>query len=80
MATSYRYLFADLATNAILAELPLTGVNFTQQLNTAGTFTGQLLLSGVNAASLNVLNATLPNKCVIYVDRNGQLIWGGVIS
>lgn len=77
--TTYRYLFADLRTNSILAELPITGVSFTQQLNTAGTFTGRLLLSGVNAAGLNVANGTIPGRTAIYVDRNGELVWGGVI-
>lgn len=79
MATTYRYLFADLLTNAILAELPITGVSFTQQLNTAGTFTGHLLLSGVNAAGLNVATGTIPGRTAIYVDRNGTLVWGGVL-
>jgi hypothetical protein len=79
MATTYRYLFADLLTNAILAELPITGVNFTQQLNTSGTFTGRLLLSGVNATDLNVSAGTIPGRTAIYVDRNGVLVWGGVL-
>ena len=77
--TQYRYLFADLVTNAILAELPITGVSFTQQLNSAGTFTAHLLLSGVNAAGLNVANGTIPGRTAVYVDRNGVLVWGGVI-
>jgi hypothetical protein len=77
--TTYRYLFVDLPTNTIIAELPLTGVAFTQQLNTAGTFSGHLLLSGLNAASFNIDASTIPGKCGIYVDRNGILIWGGVI-
>ena len=76
---NYRYLFADLLTNSILAELPITNVNFTQQLNTAGTFTGELLLSGVNATNLNVANATIPARTAIYVDRDGSLVWGGVL-
>jgi len=79
MATTYRYLFADLLTNNIIAELPLTSVSFTQQLNQAGTLSGQLLLSGLNANTFNVLNATIPAKTGIYVDRNGTLVWGGVI-
>lgn len=78
-ATSYRYLFADLLTNSILAELPLTGVSFTQQLNTAGSFTGHLLLSGVNAEALNIAAGTIPGRTAIYVDRNGVLVWGGII-
>jgi hypothetical protein len=77
--TTYRYLFADLVTNQILAELPLTGVTYNQQLNTAGSFQGHLLLSGVNASALNVSAATIPSKTAVYVDRNGVLVWGGVI-
>lgn len=79
MATDYRYLFADLLTNEIVAELPLTGVSFTQQLNQAGTFQGHLLLSGVNSAALNVDASTIPGRSVVYVDRNGILVWGGII-
>jgi len=79
MTTTYRYLFADLLTNSILAELPITGVNFTQQLNTSGTFTGHLLLSGVDAEALNVSAGTIPGRTAIYVDRNGVLVWGGVL-
>ena len=76
---SYRYLFADLLTNQILAELPLTGVTFSQQLNTAGTFSAKLQLSGINSAALNVANATIPARTAVYVDRDGTLIWGGII-
>ena len=50
MTTTYRYLFANLSTNEIIGELPLTGVSFTQQLNQAGTLQGRLLLSGVATA------------------------------
>ena len=77
--TTYRYLFTNLATQEIIAELPLTGVGFTQQLNQPGTFSGHLLLSGINADLYNVLNSTIPAKTGLYVDRNGELVWGGVI-
>lgn len=77
--TQYRYLFADLLTNEVIGELPLTGVNFTQQLNSIGAFDGHLLLSGVNAYALNVDACTTPARTAIYVDRDGVLVWGGVI-
>ena len=79
MATTYRYLFADLLTNEILAELPITNVSFNQQLNQAGTLQGHLLLSGINAAAYNVDAGTTPARTCIYVDSDGELIWGGVI-
>lgn len=77
--TTYRYLFVDLLTNEIIAELPLTGVGFTQQLNQTGNFQGHILLSGINSAQFNVDASTIPGKCGVYVDRNGVLVWGGVI-
>ena len=79
MTTTYRYLFADLLTNEIIAELPLTGVSFTQQLNQSGTLNGHLLLSALNSAEFNVNASTIPGRSAIYVDRNGDLIWGGII-
>lgn len=77
--TTYRYLFVNLADNTVIAELPLTGVSFTQQLNQAGTFSGHLMISGINTFQYNVMPATIPGKTGIYVDRNGVLVWGGVI-
>jgi hypothetical protein len=77
--TTYRYLFADLLTNQVIAELPLTAVNFTQQLNAAGTFTGTMLLTDSSETTLNVINGTIPARTALYVDRNGVLVWGGII-
>lgn len=77
--SSYRYLFTDTLTNTVLAELPLTSVSGTQALNAAGTLNGDILLSGVNAKALNVANATIPMRCSVYVDRDGSIIWGGII-
>jgi hypothetical protein len=79
MATTYRYIFADLLTNAVLGELPITGVSFNQQLNQAGTLQAHILLSGINSYKYNVDASTIPAKTAIYVDRNGTLVWGGVI-
>ena len=77
--TTYRYLFVDLLSNDIIAELPLTGVAFTQQLNQAGTFQAHILLLGIPADKYNVDLSTIPGHCGLYVDRNGVLVWGGVI-
>lgn len=79
MTTTYRYLLADLLTNEVIAELPFTGVQFTQQLNQAGTLTARLLLSGISADAYNAYDSTVPARNAIYVDRNGILVWGGII-
>lgn len=79
MATSYRYIFADLLTNTVLGELPITGVSFNQQLNQAGTLQAHILLSGIDTYKYNVDASTIPAKTAIYVDRDGTIVWGGVI-
>lgn len=71
--------------NSILTELPFTGVNFTQQLNSVGSFQGHVLLSGMNSTQQNIFNGTLPGKTilwVIYTDAEAGIsspIWSGVI-
>lgn len=79
MATQYRYLFADLVTNDILAELPLTNVQFSQVLNTPGTFSGSILGSDARELGYDIPASTEPARTAIYVDRDGVLIWGGIL-
>ena len=77
--SEYRYLFADLLTNQIQAELPLSGVTFGQELNTAGSFSGKVLVSGLNSINYDVQDYTIPGRTAIYVDRDGSIVWGGVL-
>jgi len=79
MTTTYRYIFADLLSNNTIAELPLTNVSFTQQLNQAGTFSGSILLTGIDSEKYNAINGTIPGRTTLFVDRDGTIIWGGII-
>lgn len=90
MAYTYRYVMTNLyqsgsTANPVIAELPFTSVNFTQQLNSIGTFQGEVLLSGINSASLNVYNGTIPGKTILWVLYNhtdssySYPVWSGVI-
>jgi hypothetical protein len=71
--------------NQIISELPFTGVNFTNQLNSNGTFQGHVLLSGINANVLNAYDGTVPGKTilwVLYTDQESYVsipVWSGVI-
>lgn len=69
--------------NPVIAELPFTNVSFTSQLNSIGTFTGDLLLSGLNPNIYNALNGTIPGKTALYVantlNGNTTIVWSGVI-
>ena len=84
LMSDYRYFTTALyqsgsTPNSIIAELPLTAVSFDTQLNSIGSFTGEMLLSGMDAAKLNIFNGTNPGQTCLYVDYGGQIIWGGVI-
>lgn len=90
----YRYLFGQfkyvanyLEDEEIVAELPLTGVSFTKELNNIGTFEGHLLLSGSDV-NYNVLDGTIPGKTTLYVERSWvdpvlglqtKIVWGGMV-
>ena len=65
--------------NPIIAELPFTRVNFTSQLSSIGAFSGELLLSGVNANAMNVDAGTTPGKVILWVLHGGLPVWSGVI-
>lgn len=75
----YRYLLGDLLTNAILAELPLTGVQFSRELNQAGSLSGSLLFTDDREDVYSIATTTTPGRTCLYVDRDGVIVWGGVV-
>jgi len=91
MATAeFRYVTTSVyqpysSANLIIAELPFTNVNFTQQLNSIGTFQGEILLSGLNTTNLNVYDGTIPSKTILWVLYSDPQtlatipVWSGVI-
>lgn len=77
--STYTFLAYDLMTNAALAELPLSNVKFSRLLNGAGHFTGDLKLGDPRVTKLNWDSSSKPSRTALYVDRDGVLIWGGII-
>lgn len=75
----YTYLACDLLTGAVLAELPLSDVSFDLMLNGAGSFTGTLPLRDKRVSAVGPTAATEPSRTALYVDRDGVLVWGGII-
>jgi hypothetical protein len=71
--------------NPIISELPFTNVNWTNQLNSNGTFQGEILLSGINSSQQNAYNGTIPGKTILWVlysDDDTFIsvpVWSGVI-
>ena len=77
----YRYLFHDLVTNALVGEIPLAGVTFDPSaLNTDGSFGGAVpALDVASFAALDVLGATEPARRVLYVERDGRVVYAGIV-
>lgn len=89
-SSEFRYLTTNIyqsgsTVNPVISELPFTGVNFTSQLNSVGTFQGHVLLSGINTVDANVQDGTIPGKTILWVlysDPNSGAtipVWSGVI-
>ena len=62
----------------MIAELPLKNVKFDLKLNAIGSFTADLPL-GQKVLKLPFAQATQPSRTAIWIDRNGVLVWGGIL-
>ncbi len=79
MGATYTYLIADLRTGTILDELPLSGVSFDKKLNDAGSFRGRLRVDDPEISIREPRVLAEPGRCAVYVDRDGDLLWGGIV-
>ena len=77
-AAVYRYFTTDIVSNTLLAEIPFEGVSFGRALKGAGDFSGDIPVID-KTASFNLYDSTMPGKTAVYVTRNGECIWGGII-
>lgn len=81
--SSYKYRFYDLlslaSTPKLIADLPLTGVSFSSQLDAAGSFSATLPLGDPKIENLDWRSALQESRTAIFVDRDGVLVWGGIL-
>ncbi|GGQ48846.1 hypothetical protein [Streptomyces asoensis] len=75
---TYTYLFCDLRTDQLLAELPLAGVTYSFALNQPGTLRGTIPYNS-ETLPLDPETASTPGRTAVYVDRDGVLVWGGIV-
>jgi hypothetical protein len=75
---TYTYLACDLMTDVVLAELPLQQVTYETVLSGIGTLRAFLPLND-ETNQLGVLNATTGGRTTLYVDRDGVIVWAGII-
>jgi hypothetical protein len=77
-AANYRYFTTDLLTNQVLAEIPFKGVSFERSIKAAGSFSGNIPVIP-ETASMDLYNSTMPGKTGLYVVRDSECVWGGII-
>lgn len=75
----YRFYTADLLTGAVLGEIEPYNCNLDMGLGEYGNFEGTLPLGQGSAADALDLSITQPARTALYVERNDELIWGGII-
>ncbi|MFC9465213.1 hypothetical protein [Streptomyces coelicoflavus] len=75
---TYTFLFCDLRTDTLLAELPLTGVTYGFELNGIGTLRGTIPYND-ETLPLDPETASTPARTAVYVDRDGVIVWGGIV-
>jgi hypothetical protein len=63
-----------------IAELPITSLQFSKALNTAGPWNGILTVEDENVRKTPWLNATAVNRSVLWVDIDGTLLYGGIVQ
>jgi hypothetical protein len=78
----FTYLAFDLVTGRVLGDVPLRGAQPSWEVSAPGNLGGPTIaLNPLNATQRqDVRDATIPWKCGIAVDRNGQIIWSGVVT
>ena len=77
-ANPFRYFAYDFLHGRFLGELPFRGVQFSKQLNSAGSLSASLDLRDPRLLALDPLGMTSPNRTMIVVDREGAPIWAGI--
>jgi hypothetical protein len=78
LSANYRYFVCDLVTNELLSEIPLSNVSYGRSIREAGSFTGDIPVSP-ETYNLSLYENTVPGKTALYIVRNNQCVWGGII-
>ena len=77
--TGFSYLIADLVSDRTLEELPLECSGFTSKLKGYGDLRAKLDLTVEGAAQLDLPGLLAFGQRSLYVLRDGQVVWGGIL-
>lgn len=73
MVAEVNYIFGDVLTGEIIAELNLQGVSFAETLS-GGEFRGSFHLDRTGYTNDLLLAATIPGRCYVVCERNGVVV------
>lgn len=76
---SWTYLIADLRTNVIAGELPLSNVRMSKVLNGSGQIRADLPMGDPRVAEQPVYAMTRPAIRAVYALRDNTPLWGGIL-
>jgi hypothetical protein len=79
VVADYRYYCGDLRTDGVIAEIPMFGTYMDLELGKGGSFNGTFNLDQTGKRNSDLLDATVPGHNFIMVERNGVVIWGGIL-
>lgn len=79
MVAQVKYLFGNLDTRQIVAELPLTGVSMSSKLNDWGTFRGTVYFDTSGVDNEDLAAATVPGRSFVVVERDDVPVWDGIL-
>ncbi|MFI8401650.1 hypothetical protein ACIPQA_12300 [Streptomyces sp. NPDC090109] len=75
--TPYRAIFCDLVTDTTLDILPLRDVSFEDYIGRAGSLSGTVPLP--DRAIAERAHKIRPGRTTVYLERGGDLWWGGIV-
>lgn len=74
----YTYLLVDPRTNTTISEIPFMDLEYSIVLSGVGELSVSVQVNPETAV-FNLRQNTSPGKMTIYVLRDGQVVWGGII-
>jgi hypothetical protein len=77
--SNFSYVFGDILTGQVIAEIPLFGVSMTRGLG-MGEFRGSFQLDQTGKTNRDLIEATQEGRCYVVCEKEGQVIWGGFIK
>ncbi|ROQ33769.1 hypothetical protein EDD98_2801 [Streptomyces sp. PanSC19] len=75
--TPYRAIFCDLVTDQTLDILPLRDVSFEDYIGRAGSLSGTVPIP--DRAMADRVHKIRPGRTTVYLERGGDLWWGGIV-